>query len=150
LLFHFTGEPDFITPYGITQSAEATEIYGKSMERSFAAVSELIGMGVSEEDAFYLLPNAVSVRMVSTGDLQSLWHKWKLRSCYNAQEEIFRATIQEIEQVQERFPLLGKHLKAPCYVRMRAGVTPFCPEGDHYCGLPVWKYEISQYSRKSL
>jgi thymidylate synthase ThyX len=150
LMFHFTGDPDFVTPYGITQSEEAADRYRKSMDRSFAAVSKLIDMGVSEQDAFYLLPNAVSVRMVSTGDLQSLWHKWKLRSCYNAQEEIFRATIQEVEQVQARFPTLGKHLRAPCYVRMRAGVTPYCPEGDHYCGLPVWKYEISQYSRKSL
>ena len=95
LHFHFTGDPDFITPFGITQSEQANELYQESMERSFKAVSQLIDMGVSEEYAFYLLPNAASIRMVTTGDLQSLWHKWKLRSCYNAQEEIFRATIQE-------------------------------------------------------
>jgi thymidylate synthase ThyX len=150
LHFHFTGEPDYITPYGITQSAEAQAVYERSMERSWKAVSQLLDMGVEEQYAFYLLPNAVSVRMVSTGDLQALWHKWKLRACYNAQEEIFRATTQEVEQVQAKFPRLGSHLRAPCYVRMRAGITPYCPEGDKYCGLPVWKYDITQYDRKSL
>jgi hypothetical protein len=88
--------------------------------------------------------------MTSTGDLIGHHHKWKMRSCYNAQEEIFRATIDEIQQVKERFPVIGQHLLAPCYLRNRAGITPYCPEGDRYCGLPVWKYGIDQYQRKSL
>lgn len=150
LHFHYSGEPDYITPFGVTQSAEATELYERSMQKSFAAVNRLLDMGVSNENAFYLLPNSFPIRMVSTGDLQALQHKWKLRSCYNAQEEIFRATIDEIQQVQVQFPRLGEHLRAPCYVRQRAGLKPYCPEGDKFCGLPVWKYGIHEYSRKSL
>ncbi len=150
LYFHYTGEPDYITPFGITQSEEGQQIYHKSMETSYKAINQLLDMGVSEESAFYLLPNSASIRMISTGDLQSLQHKWKLRSCYNAQEEIFRATIDEIEQVKKVFPQIGEHLRAPCYVRLNAGVKPYCPEGDKFCGLPVWKYDISQYERKSL
>jgi hypothetical protein len=73
-----------------------------------------------------------------------------MRSCYNAQEEIFRATVDEIQQVKATFPVIGEHLKAPCYVRLRAGMKPYCPEGDHFCGVPVWKQDISQYERKSL
>ncbi len=147
---HYHGKPDYITPYGVTQNAKALEIYEKSMERSFSAVNRLLEMGVSDEFAHYLLPNSVSIRMVSTGDLQAYHHKWKLRSCYNAQEEIFRATVDEISQVNALYPKIGEHLKAPCYLRQRAGITPYCPEGDRYCGLPVWKYDISQYARKSL
>lgn len=150
LATHFTGKPDFITPYGITQSAEAQEIYEKCMERSFQAVNQLIEMGEKPEFAFYLLPNSTSIRMISTGDLQAYQHKWKMRSCYNAQEEIFRATIDEIQQVKEVAPLIAEHLRAPCYLRLRAGITPYCPEGDRYCGLPVWKYSIEEYQRKSL
>jgi thymidylate synthase ThyX len=88
--------------------------------------------------------------MISTGDLQSYQHKWRLRSCYNAQEEIFRATIEEIQQVRAIYPRLAEHLRAPCWARRRAGIKPFCPEGDRFCGLPVWTYDISQYHRKSL
>jgi len=150
LHLHYTGEPDYVVPFGITQSAEADEVYRKSMESSFAAVNQLLDLGVSEEFAFYLLPNAYSVRMVSSGDLHSLQHKWKMRACYNAQEEIFRATVDEIAQVQAVLPKIGRHLRAPCYGRMQAGVKPFCPEGDKFCGLPVWKREISEYTRKSL
>jgi len=150
LATHFTGKPDFITPFGITQSAEAEDLYHRSMEQSFKAVNQLILMGESPESAFYLLPNSTAIRMISTGDLQAYQHKWKMRSCYNAQEEIFRATIDEIQQVKEVAPRIAEHLRAPCYLRLRAGITPYCPEGDRYCGLPVWKYSIDDYQRKSL
>lgn len=150
LHMHFSETPDFITPFGVTQTEEAHDVYVASMGRSWSAVTKLLEMGVKEEFAFYLLPNALSIRMASTGDLLSYHHKWKMRSCYNAQEEIFRATIDELTQVNEKFPLIGQHIKAPCYLRLRSGTTPYCPEGDKYCGLPVWKYDISQYTRKSL
>jgi thymidylate synthase ThyX len=150
LMCHYSGRPDYVTPYGIEHCPQALELYTKSMERSFESVNRLLEMGVKDDYAYYLLPNALSIRMVSTGDLQGYQHKWKMRSCYNAQEEIFRATIDEISQVKSLFPKIGRHLKAPCYLRQRAGVTPYCPEGDRYCGLPVWKYEIDQYHRKSI
>jgi thymidylate synthase ThyX len=150
LAYHLTGKPDYIVPFGVTQSAEAEDLYRRSMERSFTAVNRLLEEGVPAQHAYYLLPNALSIRMISSGDLQSYMHKWRLRACYNAQEEIFRATIDEVAQVKAVFPKLGEHLRAPCYYRLRAGVKPFCPEGDRFCGLPVWKYEISQYQRKSL
>lgn len=147
---HFFGKPDYITPFGITQCEEAEALYRASMEDSFKAVGDLIDLGESLESAFYLLPNSTAIRMVSSGDLQAYQHKWKMRSCYNAQEEIFRATIDEISQVKEVAPEIAEHLRAPCYLRLRAGITPYCPEGDRYCGLPVWKYEIQDYGRKSL
>ncbi len=150
LLCHYHGKPDYITPYGIEHCPEALDLYTQSMDRTFDRVNQLLDLGVKEEYAYYLLPNALSIRMVSTGDLQGYQHKWKMRSCYNAQEEIFRATIDEITQVRELFPRIAQHLKAPCYLRQRAGITPYCPEGDRYCGLPVWKYEIDQYQRKSI
>lgn len=150
LAFHYTGKPDYIVPFGVTQSDRALEIYEGSMKRSFEAVGKLLELGASTEHAFYLLPNAVPIRMISTGDLQALQHKWKLRACYNAQEEIFRATIDELKQVREVVPAVVEHMRAPCYGRLRAGVKPYCPEGDRFCGLPVWKYDLPQYQRKSL
>ena len=120
------------------------------MDFSFKAINQLLDAGVKEEYAFYLLPNSYPIRMVSSGDLHALQHKWKMRACYNAQEEIFRATIDEVTQVRKVLPKIADHMRAPCYSRLRAGVKPYCPEGSRFCGLPVWKYEISQYSRKSL
>ncbi len=150
LWLHYTGRPDFITPFGITQSPEAEALYRNTLKHTFETINRCLDAGVSKEYAFYLLPNAFPIRMISSGDLHSWHHKWKMRTCYNAQEEIFRATIEEIAQVESKYPALGKHLRAPCYLRLQAGVKPYCPEGDHFCGLPVWKYSLSQYRRKSL
>lgn len=150
LLRHFSGEPDWVLPYAITKIPEAQEIFERASTQAFETINRLLLDGVTEESAFYLLPNAFPIRMVSTGDLHSYHHKWKMRSCYNAQEEIFRATIDEITQVQQKYPLIGEHLRAPCYLRLRAKQTPYCPEGDHFCGLPVWNYSIDQYQRQSL
>ncbi len=150
LALHYSGKPDYVTPFGVTQSAEAQDLYASIMERSFSAVNQLLDAGVSKEAAFYLLPNAFPIRMVSSGDLQAHHHKWKLRTCYNAQEEIFRASVDEITQVRSLFPRLAEHLRAPCYLRFRSGTKPHCPEGERFCGMPVWKFDISQYTRKSL
>lgn len=150
LRLHYAGKPDYITPFGISAVPAAQEIYDGLMDRCFATINRLMDAGVAATDAFYLLPNAYSIRMVSSGDLHSYQHKWKMRACYNAQEEIFRATVDEIAQVKALFPRLGEHLKAPCYLRLRAGTKPFCPEGDKFCGVPVWKLEIDKYERKSI
>lgn len=147
---HYAGKADYVTPFGITQSDEAMALYERVMEKSFSAVNRLLEMGVDPQHAFYCLPNSVTIRLVSTGDLQSLQHKWKLRTCYNAQEEIFRASLEEITQVRAVFPKLAQHMRAPCYLRLRAGLKPYCPEGDRFCGIPVWKLDTSQYARKSL
>ena len=32
-------------------------------------------------------------------------------------------------------------------LRWMAGIKPSCPEGDRYCGIPVWKIELEKYVR---
>ena len=58
----------------------------------------------SAEIALYLLPNAKSIRLVESGSLLHLLHKWTMRTCFNAQEEIYQASIEEVEQVREVLP----------------------------------------------
>jgi hypothetical protein len=77
----------------------------------------------------------------------SLWHKHAMRLCYNAQEEIWRASVEEAQQVREINPTLGRYLLPPCGIRDLAGLRPICPEGKRFCGLPVWKYALEEYER---
>jgi hypothetical protein len=77
----------------------------------------------------------------------ALHHKLRMRLCYNAQEEIFAASKDEALQIAEVDPTIGKYLGAPCTLRQAAGVKPFCPEGDRYCGVPVWRLAIADYDR---
>ena len=97
--------------------------------------------------ALYLLPNAFPIRFVESGDLLHLHHKWVHRLCYTAQDEIWRASLEEVSAVEAIHPKLTRHVRPPCTLRKDAGVTPFCPEGPRYCGVPVWKLELPQFER---
>src|ERR1700730_12188238 len=132
-----TREPDFITPKLLAQNPQALEVYERAMQDAWQAKDQLIDRGVPLELALYLLPNAKSIRVVETGSLLHLLHKWTMRTCFNAQEEIYQCSMDELDQLREVHPELARYVGPPCYVR--AGVTtPICTEGAHFCGIKVW------------
>ncbi len=132
-----TRSPDFITPMLIRDNPRALEIYEQAMKEAWDAKNELLARGVPLEFALYLLPNAKAIRLVESGSLLHLLHKWTMRTCFNAQEEIYQASIEEVEQVRGVFPELARYIGPPCY--LRAGIsTPICTEGSHFCGVKVW------------
>jgi thymidylate synthase ThyX len=108
------------------------------MERAWVAKNRLLDLGVPVEYAVYVLPNATALRLVESGALIALVHKWTLRTCFNAQEEIYLASMDEIAQVGEHHPRLVRHVGPPCVVR-NGLISPRCTEGSHFCGVPVWR-----------
>ena len=138
LLLTDSTEPDFITPMLIRQNPQAREVYQQAMTEAWGAKNRLLELSVPREFALYLLPNAVAVRFVESGALIHLLHKWVMRTCFNAQEEIYQASMEEIEQVRRVHPRLMRWVGPPCYVR--AGIaSPICTEGSHFCGVKVWE-----------
>jgi thymidylate synthase ThyX len=132
-----TREPDYITPTLLEDNPRAKEVYERAMKDAWSAKNQLLDRGVPPEIALYLLPNAKSIRLVETGSLLHLLHKWTMRTCFNAQEEIYNASMDEIAQVREVHPELARYIGPPCH--LRAGVTtPICTEGSHFCGIKVW------------
>jgi flavin-dependent thymidylate synthase len=140
-------EPDYVVPELVRRSAAAEDIYVESMARTWRAIGRLLEMGASEEAASYLLPNATAIRFTESADLLNLHHKLKSRLCYNAQEEIWRASLDEARQIREVEPTIGKFLLPPCGLRLMTTTRPLCPEGERYCGVPVWKLSLADYSR---
>jgi thymidylate synthase ThyX len=133
-----TVRPDYVTPPLVARNPLAREVYAEAMERAWTAKNRLREMGVPLEAALYLLPNAVALRFHESGSLLYLAHKWVMRTCFNAQEEIYRASMDELEQVRAVHPRLARHMGPPCV--LRAGrITPTCTEGEHFCGVPVWR-----------
>jgi thymidylate synthase ThyX len=132
-----TRSPDYITPMLIRDNPRACEIYQQAMAEAWTAKNELLDRGVAPEFALYLLPNAKAIRLYESGSLLHLLHKWTMRTCFNAQEEIYQSSIEEVEQVRQVFPELARFIGPPCY--LRAGIsTPICTEGSHFCGVKVW------------
>jgi thymidylate synthase ThyX len=133
-----TRDPDAIVPVLIRQNPRAREVYEQALAEAWRAKNELLGRGVAHEDALYLLPNAKSIRLVETGSLLHLLHKWTMRTCFNAQEEIYQASMEELEQVRAVHPQIARYIGPPCHLRA-AVTTPICTEGSHFCGVKVWQ-----------
>ena len=130
-------DPDYMTPMLVRGNAEVEDFYHQTMQEAWQARNRLLDMGVSPSFAVYVLPNATAVRLVETGSLLHLLHKWTMRTCFNAQEEIYAASMEELEQVRATHPRLARHLGPPCYLR-HGLAYPVCTEGSHFCGVRVW------------
>ena len=139
--------PDYVTPILIDAVPAAKAFYDETMAAVWRDYAALLNEGVSTEFAIYLLPNAVSIRFEESGDLAAFHHKWTKRLCYTAQEEIWKTSQDEWRQVNTVAPRIARHVAAPCTLRQAAGVRPFCPEGDRYCGVLVWKLAVEEYKR---
>ncbi|HLB87724.1 MAG TPA: FAD-dependent thymidylate synthase, partial [Terriglobales bacterium] len=132
-----TREPDYITPALLAANPRAKEVYDCAMHDAWSAKNALLDRGVPLEIALYVLPNAKSIRLYESGSLLHLLHKWTMRTCFNAQEEIYQASMDEIAQLREVHPELTRYIGPPCH--LRAGITtPICTEGSHFCGVKVW------------
>ena len=138
MTFADTSKPDYITPRLIAANPRAKAVYDEAMRESWDAKNRLLALGVPIEFALYVLPNAKTLRFVESGSLLALLHKWTLRTCFNAQEEIYLASMDEIAQVRSAHPRLGRHIGPPCVIR-NGLVSPRCTEGTHFCGVPVWR-----------
>jgi len=147
LASHFSGDPDYVTPQVIRVEPEASRLFEAAMARSWDGIRRLRTLGVSDEFALYLLPNAAAIRFTESSDLLNLRHKMAMRLCYNAQEEIWLASLEETKQITDVNPLIGKYLLPPCTLRKLAKALPICPEGRRYCGERVWTYGLDQYAR---
>lgn len=138
-----TENPDYIMPQIIARNAQAEAIYKNTMEMLWDAKNRLISMGVSPEFAVYLLPNATAIRMTESGSILHFMHKWRMRTCFNAQTEIFDVSMDELMQVRGVHPLLAKYIGPACFIRHLGGIKTDlregpCPEGPRWCGINVW------------
>ena len=148
LAAHLRDAPDVVRP-GLLRHAGggALACFDESVKRTWEAIGALRRLGVDPDLAAYLLPNAAVLRFSESADLLNLQHKLRARLCYNAQEEIWRASLDEARQIAAVEPTIGRFLLPPCSLRALGGIRPPCPEGDRYCGVAVWKLARERYER---
>ena len=140
LTAHLRREPDVIVPWAIRQNAAALAEYRETVTAMWEAKNQLLDAGVSPEVVLYLLPNAHRVRFYESGTLLGYYWKWIKRLCLDAQREISDTAWQEVQQVRQVHPIIGRYVDGPpCVMRDRSGAKPICPEGERYCGIPVWR-----------
>jgi flavin-dependent thymidylate synthase len=135
---------DYYTPTIIEQTAN--DIYQKAIEKSyefFEKQKEILGFG----EAAYALLNAHNIEIVEHNDFNAFAHKAQMRLCYNAQEEIFDITYNQVKQLKEAGVKAAKNFLPPCAIRYKLKIRPTCPEGERFCGVKVWKLNFEDYKR---
>lgn len=141
-------DSDIIAPALISHDPEALHIYMAAIIANNQAMEQLLRAGVPSRHTNYLQPKGAAIRKHVVMPLGYLYPFVKARTCLNAQEEIYAIAVSIARQIQSLDARLGHYFlhPAPCGIRKLAGITPFCPEGDHFCGDPrMWSLPIDQY-----
>ncbi len=146
-IFYVGEKPDVVVASLIEEVPAAKEYFLEQCDELWKIIGRLRESGANEEVVQYLAPNAIAVRFLEQGDLRNLHHKYRMRLCYNSQEEIWRSSVEEVQQIKAVHPIIGKYLLPPCTIRKDAEARPICPEGTRYCGVQVWKLGVEDYVR---
>lgn len=118
----------FIVPESIN-TPEAKAIYFSLLDDSLKAYDQLKKLGIKNEDARMVLPNATETQMIVTMNARSLMNFFSLRCCNRAQWEIRELADEMLKLVREVAPFLFAKAGAPC-------TYGTCPEGKMSCGKP--------------
>ncbi len=146
----FDGEVDCFQPMVVRENQQLLDFFNETVTAEVENVNKCLDAGISRKDAVSLIPNSYNIRLIETGDGLDYIHRRKLRLCSNAQEEIFFMDLEQTQQTLEVFPEMKNVLMAPCGLRKKIGQTPFCPEGERYCGQPMWNFNINEFREKRI
>jgi thymidylate synthase (FAD) len=118
---------EFITPPAVQELPEAKARFEQLMDEIRRTYDDLVGMGVHQEDARYVLANATETKIVVTMNGRALLHFFTLRCCNRAQWEIRALAKEMLKQVKLVAPALFAAAGPECLVGP-------CPEGTMTCG----------------
>ena len=102
----YVNEKDFtyVEPESIRSEEKAHSLFSDFMQRAREAYVELKEMGIKNEDARFVLPNAVESEIVVTANLREWRYIIELRGNASAQWEIREMAIKISELLKERVP----------------------------------------------
>ncbi len=117
-----------VIPDTIRDNPEAMARYSQCMKLLSGAYGSLVDMGIPNEDARFVLPNAATTNIVMTVNARELRHFFKLRCCERAQWEIRDVAREMLRLAKEIAPKIFKNAGPSCVCERT------CPEGDLSCG----------------
>jgi len=131
---------EYITPQSILNcpndvtymNATALIIFNRAMKVAQAAYEQLIELGISFEDARYLLPNACATTIDMAINYHALIDLAKERLCKKSQWEI-QTLLKKIKaEVEKVSPELARYLQPKCYWLKHCPETKPCGEAKQW------------------
>ena len=117
----------YIIPKSIRQDKKLAKIYIDTIKKLDNIYQLLLDYNIEAEDARYILPQAVSTKIIITANARELLHIFKLRCCNRAQWEIREVALDMLKEVKGVAPTIFENAGPPC-------ILGPCPEGVLSCG----------------
>ncbi len=102
---------NFIEPDSIRNNSDVHSIFTKFMEEAKKVYSQLQKLGIKNEDARFILPNAVESQIVVTANFREWRHIIKFRGNPEAQWEIRRVAIEILKILKKYTPTVFEDFK---------------------------------------
>lgn len=118
----------FITPPSIYAQKRALDIFNDTMTYLQLSYNMLTEMGIPQEDARYVLPNACQTSLILTMNARSLYNFFSHRLCIRSQWEIRKLAEEMLDILKTVSPLLFSNVDKPCIA------LGYCPEKGMSCG----------------
>ncbi|ASJ12193.1 FAD-dependent thymidylate synthase [Thermococcus thioreducens] len=121
-------EETFVIPETVKQRPELYEKWKRLMREAIELYEESYKAGLHQEDARFILPQAVRTKIVVTMNLRELKHFFGLRTCERAQWEIREVAwkmLEEIAKNDDLRPIIKWAKLGPRCVQLG-----YCPEGE--------------------
>ena len=131
----YCGENGFkyVMPPSIRSAAKKWMVYDDIMAQINEAYHKLQELGIPNEDARMVLPNACETVIEVKMNLRSLIHFMNERLCTRAQWEIRQLAHEMKKCIEKQYPELAEYLVPKCEIHKD---TPFCTEhkscGKHH------------------
>lgn len=122
------GCPDYVVPDSVRMDAQALGYYFHILGEVTKYYNALVVLGIPEEDARYVLPNATETKIIVTMNFRALFNFFRLRCCNRAQWEIRMVADEMLKQCKKIAPNVFKLVGPPCVVDGK------CNQGKMSCG----------------
>jgi len=119
---------EIVVPPVIAANPEASVLFASQAAAAYDAYCKLLAMGVSAEDARFILPHGWETRLVFTMNARELHHFFRLRLCRRAQWEIRELARLMLAECRKIAPVTFELAGPSC-------MTDGCRE-QHPCGEP--------------
>lgn len=97
---------NYIEPDAIKNNKEAHSLFIDFMNRAKEVYAQLQKLGIKNEDARFVLPNAVESEIVITANFREWRHIVKLRGSPDAQWEIRRVSMEILKILKKHAPIV--------------------------------------------
>jgi thymidylate synthase (FAD) len=119
----------YIVPKSIAKDKELAKIFIDAIKELDGIYQLFLDHNIEAEDARYILPQAVTTKMILSANARELLLIFKLRCCNRAQWEIREVAMNMLREVKKIAPTIFGNAGPPC-------ILGTCPEGELSCGKP--------------